>query len=91
MEYMLHSTEQGFLRFQAADIALFQYDVRVCLVLCEVLFAAAYQVVHGAHGVATRHQQVNHMAADEPRTAGYDSDWFRRHAAFSDVSRRTLK
>ncbi len=93
MEHVARAAEQGILRGITAHVALFQHQVRLGAVVCEVFLAPADQIVDDANGKTAREQQVHHVAADESGAAGDDRDGLGAsgHAALRRFRRRTLK
>jgi hypothetical protein len=82
--------EDGGLRLQHPDILPEAFDIRMALQMSEIALAPPCQIINDADLITMRKQDIDHMAADETRAAGYDGKTFSCHAAFSLFNRRTL-
>ena len=87
----MHAAKQRIAGLVAADVAFLEHEIRIRRVLRDVFRSAAGQIVDRADREPALEKQVHHVASDEPRPAGDDANLAADHAAFSSLSRRTLK
>ena len=88
MENIVGALEQRVAGLVVADVGRFKHDVRIVLVLGEVGFAAADQIVDHADDVAAFDQEVDHVAADEAGAAGDHGDLTPGRSFRSDLLHR---
>ncbi len=70
-------------RNQAPDIDPIAYQIRIALVMREIAFMSAGQIVEHAHTIAALQQEIHHVAPDETRATRNNRYRFAAHAAFS--------
>src|SRR5262249_10636621 len=89
VEDELSVLEQRVIGVEFPDIALVEREPGLAVMLREVRLAAADEIVDHTHAIATREQQIDHVAADETGAAG-DDGFALAHAACRFFMRRTL-
>ena len=87
MKNILCVLEKRVARFEFADVAYFHDELRIALVLIEVLQPSSSEVIDDMDSITLLKQQIDHVASDKARPAGNHRD---AHRSCSFFTARTL-
>ena len=89
MEHEIRVSEHCVGWIERPDVLTFHREARLVFLLSKVGLAAADEIIDDADAIAAREQQIDHVAADEPSTAGHHT-YAATHAAHNRFILRTL-